>query len=290
MKDPAFLFYSKDFYEGTRLMLPIERACYIDLLIYQHQHGPIPNQLDRVTMYTSGIDQATLEATLEAKFELTEKGWVNHKLSKVVEDRRDYANKQSKNGKLGVFFKKAKAQLKAKEYKDLRGYIYNDLGKENFYIELEKNKGSIEGLLEASLKHLVIVNENVIVNKDLNNKGVDFETFWNLYDYKQAKPKCIEIWEKVSPEDKDLIMAYLPEYVRLTNKDGTFPSRKYPQGFLNGQYWLNELPQPEVNGIVGTTKQFRVKLGPDGTVWCTEKQLSGYEKHPNFELLGERYV
>ena len=37
MKDPAFLFYSKDFYEGTRTMLPEERACYIDLMIYQHQ-------------------------------------------------------------------------------------------------------------------------------------------------------------------------------------------------------------------------------------------------------------
>ena len=32
MKDPAFLFYSKDFYEGTRTMLPEERACYIDLM------------------------------------------------------------------------------------------------------------------------------------------------------------------------------------------------------------------------------------------------------------------
>jgi len=41
MKDPAFLFYSKDFYEGTRTMLPEERACYIDLMIYQMLHTKI---------------------------------------------------------------------------------------------------------------------------------------------------------------------------------------------------------------------------------------------------------
>ena len=76
MKDPAFLFYSKDFYEGTRMMLPEERACYVDLLIYQHQNGIIPLDLKRVLMYCNGVDEATLKATLEAKFTKTEEGWV----------------------------------------------------------------------------------------------------------------------------------------------------------------------------------------------------------------------
>ena len=48
-KDPAFLLYSKDFYEGTRMMLPEERACYVDLMIYQHQNGGfIPNDVRRI--------------------------------------------------------------------------------------------------------------------------------------------------------------------------------------------------------------------------------------------------
>jgi len=37
-KDSAFLFYSNDFYEGTRTMFPEKRACLIDLMIYQHKH------------------------------------------------------------------------------------------------------------------------------------------------------------------------------------------------------------------------------------------------------------
>ena len=94
-KDPAFLFYSKDFYEGTRTMLPEERACYIDLLIYQHQNGGfIPNDLKRVLMYCSGCNEATLQATLEAKFKLSDKGWVNEVLEKVMSDREEFSGKQ----------------------------------------------------------------------------------------------------------------------------------------------------------------------------------------------------
>ena len=107
--DPAFLFYSKDFYEGTRTMLPEERACYMDLLIYQHQHGPIPTDIKRVLLYCNGIAEATLIATLEAKFKLCDKGWVNRRLSEVIQQREEFSNRQSVNGKVGQFFKKAKA-------------------------------------------------------------------------------------------------------------------------------------------------------------------------------------
>lgn len=75
-KDPAFLFYSTDFYEGTRTMLPEERACFIDLMIYQHQRGPIPNDLKRVLLYCNGVDEATLKTTLQSKFKLTSEGWI----------------------------------------------------------------------------------------------------------------------------------------------------------------------------------------------------------------------
>ena len=83
-KDPAFLFYSNDFYQGTRLMSPESRACYIDLLTLQHQNGIIPLDLKLVLSYCSGISEATLEATLEAKFAKTENGYINLKLSKVM--------------------------------------------------------------------------------------------------------------------------------------------------------------------------------------------------------------
>jgi len=171
-KDPAFLFYSKDFYEGTRTMLPKERACLIDLMIYQHQHGAIPNDMERIIMYCSGIDEATLKATLEAKFKLTNEGWVNVKLDVVVQERKEYSNKQSGNGLVGQFFKKAKAIISAKELKQLKDYVYSEYGKDKLISELSKEQTTHEGMLKALLKHLAIGDAVVIKDKEDNNKGV----------------------------------------------------------------------------------------------------------------------
>ncbi|AZA49774.1 DUF1376 domain-containing protein [Chryseobacterium carnipullorum] len=76
MKDPAFLFYSKDFYEGTRMMLPKERACYMDLLVYQHQNGKIPDDNIILLDFCHGVDEATLKTTLNLKFSPSDNGWV----------------------------------------------------------------------------------------------------------------------------------------------------------------------------------------------------------------------
>lgn len=173
-KDPAFLFYSKEFYEGTRTMLPEERACYIDLLIYQHQHGEIPLDLRRVLMYCSGILEATLQATLQAKFEKTETGYYNIKLRDVIADRSEYAGKQSDNGIVGQFFKKAKKATNDLNFTKLREYIYQVYGKEKLLNDLKNSEATheatLEALLEASLKHLSITN-SISISNELN-KGV----------------------------------------------------------------------------------------------------------------------
>jgi len=86
-KDPAFLFYSQAFYEGTRMMLPEERACYIDLMIYQHQNGPIPLNTSRMHMYCTGVSNDLVNQVLNEKFKETDKGWVNEKMCEVVDER-----------------------------------------------------------------------------------------------------------------------------------------------------------------------------------------------------------
>ena len=170
-KDPAFLFYSKDFYEGTRTMLPEERACYIDLLIYQHQNGGfIPNDLKRVLMYCSGCNEATLQATLEAKFKLSDKGWVNEVLEKVISDREEFSGKQKINGRVGQFWKKAKFFLAAKDYLKLKEVFENQTNEEIFnkIKDIEINKAMLEAMLQAKLKHLAIANAIVDVNENKN--------------------------------------------------------------------------------------------------------------------------
>lgn len=205
-KDPAFLFYSKDFYEGTRLMLPEERACYVDLLIYQHQHKYIPTDLKRVVMYCSGIDEATLKATLEAKFKLCDKGYYNERLQVTIEQRAEYSANQSSNGKVGQVMKQVKSMCKPKELLIFKDYFYNIIGKENALKQLDNNEATLEALLEASLKHLVNENENVIVNVNIDNKLNDVKTEINNYETifgTEIIEEFTNYWFSIEPKNRN---------------------------------------------------------------------------------------
>jgi uncharacterized protein YdaU (DUF1376 family) len=174
MRDPAFLFYSKDFYEGTRTLLPEERGIFIDLLIYQHQHDFIPTDLKRIIMYCSGSTQAMLEAVLEAKFKLCDRGWYNEALAKVVEDRKQFSEKQSVNGTIGQFWKKAKGFLNSKDYQKLKNCFFGLSQEQTLEIiqnETEITQATLEAMLEAMLKHLAIVNANEDKDKEKGMQG-----------------------------------------------------------------------------------------------------------------------
>lgn len=203
MKDPAFLFYAKDFYEGTRTMLPEERACYLDLLIYQHQNGFIPNDLRRLSMYCSGVDEATLEATLEAKFKLCDKGWYNEKLQKVQEERKEFSEKQSQNGLIGQFFKKAKKQLKAAEYRKLVDFTKKRYTNYELASHIKSHE-SHEATLQAMLKHLedvdAIANENEDVIKNENKIKGDFSKI----EMPWPEDEFSEVWQYWKEYRKEL--------------------------------------------------------------------------------------
>lgn len=243
-KDPAFLFYSKDFYEGTRTMLPEERACYIDLLIYQHQNnGLIPLDLRRVLLYCNGIDMQTLEATLKAKFKKTEKGYTNEKLSVITSERKQFINHQSISGSIGAFWKKCKSFLSEKEYSDLRKNLKDIPNKEiyNFIKDEDLNQKTLKGSLIALLKHLAI--GNVIGIEDENkDEGLiypTFDDFWDEYDKKVGKKSKIEKkWNSLSQATKEKIMSYIPNY-KISQPDKQF--RKNPESFLNNESWNDEL-------------------------------------------------
>ena len=174
-KKPAFLFYSNDYFEGTRTMLPEERACYVDLMVYQHQHDYIPNDLRRMTMYCSGVTEATLQATLEAKFKLCEKGWYNEKLQDVMNDREEYVKHQSDNGIYGVFIKRLNNDKSIKNVSELKDFILNVYTKNKLIDDIKKNdnyEATLAALLEALLKHLEDENENeqeVNLNNNYNS-------------------------------------------------------------------------------------------------------------------------
>ena len=65
-----------------------------------------------------------------------------------------------------------------------------------------------------------------------------FNDFWNLYDYKVDKKKCIPKWNRLKLETQQKIIDYLPGYIKST-PDKMY--RKHPATFLNNESWENEL-------------------------------------------------
>lgn len=245
-KDPAFLFYSQDFYSGTRTMTPEERACYIDLLIYQHQNGYIPNDLKRMSMFCSGVEQGTLEGTLQTKFKLCDKGWYNERLQQVVADRAKFKAGLSNKGKLGSLFKLAKRELSGDKYNKIKHLVYSVIGESKVVEQLNDPNQTLQGTLQGLLKHLENEIENEIVIENTNEEESEikievwptFDDFWNLYDKKTDRAKCEKKWNNLKQEDKEAIMEYLPAYKQST------PDKKYrrnPETFLNNKTWENEI-------------------------------------------------
>jgi len=130
--------------------------------------------------------------------------------------------------------------------------------------------------------------------------SLSFDSFWNLYDYKQLRPDCEDIWngEKknkrgllLDNEIRQQIMDYLPAYVENTYKDGDFPQRKHPKTYLNNNGWEDEVVIPEIVE--------RVEFRTDGTGkfyvgYCEkcavsdfyeEKDLNGDSRCCNSKLL-----
>lgn len=294
-KDPAFLFYSKDFYEGTRTMLPEERACYIDLLIYQHQNGGvIPDDLRRVLMYCNGCNEATLIATLEAKFEKNERGWQNKKLSEVMEMRSAFSKKQSMNGKVGQFFKKAKKILAGKEFKKLEQVFENETIEEIFeqIKDLEINEAKLIAMLEAKLKHLAIVIENK--NEDLisfEKGGVGektFEDFRKIYPGTKGGFKTeFENFKKKAKKFEEILPLLIPaveaqiEYRKKCEAAGKFyPEWKHLKTWINNRCWEDELPEikPTEGKFQNGTNQDQLRINSGVLDVADEHNRRGMEK------------
>jgi len=126
-----------------------------------------------------------------------------------------------------------------------------------------KQSESIEQSTEQSISSIIKQITNKQINKEQLNqlkkvvdayfesnktKGIDFEIFWNEYDKKIDKPKCISKWEKLNTETQQKILDYIPKY-KLAQPDKKF--RKNPEAFFNAQAWENE--------IIGENKQISVQ-------------------------------
>lgn len=131
MKDPAFLFYSKDWIEGTAEYMPEEKGVYIDLLCHQHQRGGIPSDPARLAKMVGLSNQVfnRIWKTISRHFIEDGERLVNPKLKQVSDQRAEKSKINTINGtfagllRLGNFdskqYKYLKSQFNAHDFVDL---------------------------------------------------------------------------------------------------------------------------------------------------------------------------
>lgn len=117
-KYPAFLFYTKDWLQGTAQMMPEEKGVYIDLLCHQHQDGKIPSDLKRLARI-AGLPQEQFLPIWEAiksKFTTDRNGGlVNHKLIHVVNETLTKSKAKKISGIFASLIRLSKLSYNEKE-------------------------------------------------------------------------------------------------------------------------------------------------------------------------------
>lgn len=107
------------------------------------------------------------------------------------------------------------------------------------YYELVKNKQVSPLNSPLDSPPLPLKGKESKENKNKENI-IEFDTFWELYDYKKDRKKCETKWNKINLETQQKIIDYLPSYIEST-PDKKF--RKHPATFLNNESWNNEITE-----------------------------------------------
>ena len=135
--------------------------------------------------------------------------------------------------------------IKDKFIQDPTGLWYNvrlDEEKSKRMAFTQSRRNNIKGVNQHTLGHMTSHMENVNVNVNVNkdkNINIDFDFFWNDYDKKVGdKSRLKSKWNKLSDNDRNQIMNYLPLYIEAV-PDKQF--RKNPETFLNNKSWLDEI-------------------------------------------------
>lgn len=206
-KDPAFLFYSKDWIEGTAELMPEEKGVFIDLLAHQHQAGDLPNNTERLARIArlSHDEFLKIWEVLQAKFKANGNRLVNRKLSEVMSERSEKGHKNKVIGTLGSIIR-----LRG-ESEEIKKSIKKQFRVDDF-LSISSEELS-ERLTEWYLNRLKCIgNGNAIedINEEEDKGGMGEEETTSDADT-AIVPRMFTIWKQ-----------YKPKYIFRMNDD--FPS------------------------------------------------------------------
>lgn len=137
-KDPAFLFYSQDFYTGVADMSFEDRGKFISLLCLMHQKGRLSEETIRLIVGSPSV-------SLKSKFKQDENGFFyNERLESESKKRENFVNSRRTNGLKGGR-KKATAQPTDSLMVNHKGSLREDENE-------NKEKGGVGGKEPAEKK------------------------------------------------------------------------------------------------------------------------------------------
>lgn len=105
------------------------------------------------------------------------------------------------------------------------------------------NNSTLEGVLKGGFKEPLqqIIKNKVLSNKDKEITSADaceFDLFWDIYNKKIDKHKCLKAWSKIDIKEITKILESAKIYVQ-SNTDIQY--RKNPFTWLNGKCWNDEI-------------------------------------------------
>lgn len=163
-KDPAFLFYSKDFITSTQTMDWEERGKLSYLLAIMHQEG-------RLTEKTLGFILGIVPDAIRAKLKQDENGlWYNEQLEQVIAARAKFISAARENGKKGGRPGKDKEKKIIEEKKPNQNPIQKEEKNHNKEMELELKIDNLKNETENLENPNFEFNE---LNKSISHQTVE---------------------------------------------------------------------------------------------------------------------
>ncbi|WP_080903339.1 DUF1376 domain-containing protein [Parabacteroides sp. Marseille-P3160] len=261
MKDPAFLFYTGDFLSGTQDMSCAEVGAYLRLLMYQHQHGKITNEKERLMRITGifkEVEFDTVWSVVSQKFICDGNHLVNQRLNQVVTERATFKPKKIAAATLAGLISSSKS-LKDKDKKKIKG-----LFKISDFLDFSDDdiKIKVREWFVCTVNQMVDQKVNNIEDENINNRNIggmgeeekeefSFEKVWEMYGRKGNKKTSEKKWGNLKNHCKEAALKHILLYVEAT------PDKQYRKNFetyLNQEAWNDELPKTK-NPISNETKQ-----------------------------------
>lgn len=248
-RDPAFLFYSKDWLEGTAELYPDEKGVYIDLLAHQHQKGFLPTDTRRLAKLCGISEEEFLKIweTIKAKFERVDNRTLNRRLEQEMFER---AEKGKKNTVIGTFASLLrKGKYTSKEYKHLRqGFDVSDFKN----TDTERLTERLTEWIDKRLKSIEDGDGN-----ENGNKDVDVDRVYSKYPTKcpiknrstgkgkADKDKITRLFKTHSADD---LILTIDSYITDCKNSGAY--------MKNFSTFLNNLPEIKSEPVKEQNKKF----------------------------------